>query len=117
MKKDERAHLGGRVRAQLGLVLTAVSLRLLACAADAGSMASDNESAPPDNATLCKLKPGKTTIDEAKAILGKPYVETGSNGLGYVYTAAALNLSFVDGVLARPVVGGSLESPDCWSSK
>lgn len=84
--------------------------------ADNGAMDSNIESAPPDNATLCKLKLGKTTLNEAKAILGKPDVQL-DNGLGYVYADASLTLPFVDGVLTMPAVGGSIKFPDCWSSK
>lgn len=105
-----------RTRAQLALLLGAVSLGLLACMADNGLMDSNIESAPPDQATLCKLKLGKTTLREAKAILGKPDVEAG-NGLGYTYDGASLTLPFVDGVLTMPAVGGSINFPDCWTGK
>src|SRR5215831_15956205 len=111
-----------RTRAEFALFLGVASLMLSACAADNGSMESNVESAPPDNATLCKLKPGKTSLDEAKSILGKPDVQTGSAhdqaaGLAYTYADAALTLPFVDGVLTMPAVAGSLKFPDCWSGK
>lgn len=110
-----------RIRARLALLLAVASLTLPACAADNGSTESDVESAPPDKTTLCKLKPGKTTFDEAKAILGSPAGQTGSMRdsvavLAYSYSGAALTLPFSDGVLSMPTVVG-IAYPDCWSGK
>ena len=101
------------------LLISAASFMLPACAADNGLMESDVEATPPDKTTLCKLKPGKTTFDEAKAILGSPAGQTGSMRdsvavLAYSYSGAALTLPFSGGVLSMPSVVG-LPYPDCWS--
>jgi hypothetical protein len=108
------------IRARFCLLLTGAPALFSGCVADAGSEESDLEGAVPDAATLCKLKPGKTTFDEAKAILGKPAGQSGSMRdsvavLAYSYSAA-LTLSFSDGVLSMPTVVG-IAYPDCWSSK
>jgi hypothetical protein len=109
------------MRARLGLFLSVASLMLSACIADNGLTESDVQAAPPDKATLCKLKPGKTTFNEAKALLGSPAGQSGSMRdsdavLAYSYSGASLTLQFTDGVLSMPTVVG-IAYPDCWSSK
>jgi hypothetical protein len=94
---------------------------LPACASDDGSLESNVDSAPPDSTTLCKLKPGTTTFDDAKALLGNPAAQTGSMRdpaavLVYSYGGPTLTLPFSDGVLSMPSVVG-IVYPDCWSSK
>jgi hypothetical protein len=106
--------------APFAVLLDLTGRLLAACMGDNCAMESDLEAGPPDKATLCKLKPGKTTLNEAEALLGTPAGQSSMRDsvavLAYSYSGAALTLPFTDGVLSMPTVVG-ISYPDCWTTK
>lgn len=80
---------------------------------------------PPSEATLCRIAPGRSTEQQAKAILGQPTSESNlphHSSFTYSYDPqrpgagyGAVTLEFEDGVL-RQGSTQNLPLPACWKS-